>query len=210
MKYYIQLENLTVFFRFKNSGEWKKIPFSEVNNTFEDDFLTTNVRELKNLVTDDTEITIDNETWIINPSHWSFNDRNVILHKEIYIKRDQFPIIPDINQLVDVIRNGNDRVNNSLILNLDGKFELFENFINNKDQNVVVRNETYIANNKYVGKEPSNDLIFINNIYLTMLKGWYSHLITNKINIYVDTYITDDTIEGLREKIHLLEENFLL
>lgn len=207
MQYYLQLENSTTFFRLKEGNVWTRIPYNEINSTFADDLISLDYYELGNHLPDDSVISLEGEDWSVNPKNWRFGDRN-ILYKTIYLKRKEFPITPQKHQLIEVIKNGNDRVNNSLILNVDGEFQLFENFHNGDAPTVVVRYETAIANNGYIGEKASADNNYIDAMYISMLRAWYNHLLTNKLNSYTDNYNPEDSAEKLIEKINILKENF--
>lgn len=208
MKFYIQLENGHNFFRLKKDERWERIDYKDRNKTSDEDYLTNDYTDFKNIVTENSSVNIENEVWTVNPSDKNKDNSNILL-SSILIKREEFPKVPEIDQLIYVIANGNDLNNNTVVLKSDGNFELFENYnhvVNNP--NVIVRTETFIAGNDYVGKEASKDLAHISSIYRASLEDWYSHLKTNNTNYFGELDHGSETIEELREKIELLRQDF--
>ncbi len=90
-------------------------------------------------------------------------------------------------ELVSVIAQSSDEQNNSLVLDLEGRFALVEaSLARQKFVNVAVRYETFCAGNGYVGFGAARDQRFIHSTYSAMLEGWISHLKTGELNVYVD------------------------
>lgn len=83
--------------------------------------------------------------------------------------------MPDLKQLKNVIKHGDDSVNNVLILKKDGAFELVEGAsgagaVSHLDY--VTRWETYNSNNDYVGKAAAKDENHINKIMTWAKTAW--------------------------------------
>lgn len=92
---------------------------------------------------------------------------------------------PTKENLIEVIKNGDDSHNNVLVLNLDGSFELLDGtggFIVEevKEDNYVVHCETFDAGNDYVGENASKDNEYIDKIYSWALRYWNEYKITGK------------------------------
>lgn len=83
---------------------------------------------------------------------------------------------PSIEQLKEVIRNGNDSIPNSLVLTTNGQFELVDmtdmvpGQFNRPD--VVTRYETFAVGTGYVGADAANDDVFIKNTFNAMMEDW--------------------------------------
>ena len=91
-------------------------------------------------------------------------------------------LVPTRAQLKDIIAGGNDRYHNALVIDSNGKFKLIE-LINQSTaelQNFPVRYETFQPGNGYVGYSASNDELFIEQTYITLLEAWWLHLNTGR------------------------------
>lgn len=207
MKYFLQLETHGDLFRLKEDRQWKRIAYKNINQTFGDDYLTEDSKELANFIQDNSSISIEGKIWVVNPRSLSITDFSV-LHKKVLIKRDKFPILPEITQLTSVIKNGDDEKNNTIVLKSDGNFELIENYDNNEDNpNIISRYPVFIGGNEYIGKDASEDHGHVSNVYRSLLSDWYSHLLTNRTNYFSDTIILE-TVDELKVKINILKERF--
>ncbi|MBE6067942.1 MAG: protein kinase [Clostridium lundense] len=109
-------------------------------------------------------------------------------------------------ELVDVILGGNDRYNNSLIIDFNGYPKLVR-WINNEDirytQNYAVRYETFPADKGEVGD--SSNLYYIDQIYVSLLEAWLEHLKTGR-SIYTDyaeNKLSSDEILNTVTKLHI-------
>ncbi|TNE48288.1 MAG: hypothetical protein EP343_16885 [Deltaproteobacteria bacterium] len=138
-----------------------------------------------------------------------FSARNMVTFSSRVLRR-KFPALPDMEQLTKTIREGNDHVNNSLILNSHGAFELrprppYNPSLN--DPSVAVRNETFGAGNGYVGREPASDFSFMMTLYSNLLDYWVLHLATGQTNLYVDSY-ANKSMEVLMKELDDVEARF--
>ena len=82
---------------------------------------------------------------------------------------------PELKQLIDVIKNGNDDINNTLYLKSDGEFSLyFEDKIlfKNSEIDYIGRYETFSAGKGYIGEEASKDEVHINDLFQIFLHSW--------------------------------------
>lgn len=126
------------------------------------------------------------------------------------IFRRDFPdAIPSKEQLRTVIANADDSQINSLILNLNGTFELRERppfDIHKNDPTVIIRHETFAAGNDYVGLEAAQDVELIDELFCSSLVGWLNHLKFGQTQEYVgfsnrgNSEQIQSEIEHLREK----------
>ncbi|MTI65853.1 MAG: hypothetical protein FH753_04545 [Firmicutes bacterium] len=97
---------------------------------------------------------------------------------------------PNMEQLRQVIKEGNDNQDNRLILNKDGDFELVkyetpEDAKNFEDRDYVTRWETFDAGNSGVGVKASEDDRFLNDIFENAQKAWNKYKKTGKLKILI-------------------------
>lgn len=101
---------------------------------------------------------------------------------------------PNKENLIEIIKNGDDSHHNVLVLNSDGSFELINGYgIEDvqavKGNNYVARWETCEAGNDgYVGKKASNDINFINGLYESASNAWDEYKKTGKYPDYIDLF----------------------
>ncbi|MCM1507479.1 MAG: hypothetical protein NC177_10155 [Ruminococcus flavefaciens] len=98
---------------------------------------------------------------------------------------------PNKENLIEIIKNGDDSHHNVLVLNLDGSFELIngcgeEDVQAVKGNNYVARWETYCPGNRYVGKDTSNDIKYMNDLYASASNAWDEYKKTGKYPDYID------------------------
>lgn len=113
-------------------------------------------------------------------------------------------IIPKKEQLIETIQNGDDSKHNTLIIKLNGEFELLNKYDKSilTNHNIVTRFETFVAGNRYVGINASKDEELINMLYLGALDEWFIFLKTGIKNSYCDLESQFEfTIDELVEKI---------
>lgn len=84
---------------------------------------------------------------------------------------------PNITQLKKAIENGNKNIDNRLILNEDGNFEIVpyeteSDAIEFDKKRYVTRWETFDKGNDYVGKKAADDIEFLNKTYKYALSVW--------------------------------------
>ncbi len=93
-------------------------------------------------------------------------------------------------ELVKVIRKGDDSRHNVLVIGLDGKFllgsQVYMIAARRQDIPVAVRHEMFCADNGYVGPEAAEDQKHINQTYLASLEGWYNHIFTGRLDMFMD------------------------
>lgn len=86
-------------------------------------------------------------------------------------------MVPTKEDLIEVIKNGDDSLDNVLVLNLDGSFELINGCGGyaveaEKEEDYVVHYETFDAGNDYVGENASKDNEHIDRLYSWALRYW--------------------------------------
>lgn len=203
MKYYLQLETDNKYFRLQKDETWRLLENIKIE---ESDFLTSEENDIIKIQKVNSTINLDGNDWKLNPtSSTLFADDSV--DYEVYTKREIKPSIPTKEQLIDVIANGDDKKNNTIILKTNGIYEIRE--IQNIDltikyPTIVVRNETFIAGNGYIGKEASQDESFVNDIYTESLEYWLIHLEKGKTNMFSDGMMLHRKLDEVIAEIRTL------
>lgn len=93
---------------------------------------------------------------------------------------------PQLSQLLDTLRVGDDSHNNILLLMPSGRFELYEGAGGGAVKHIhyVTRWETFDAENGYVGEDAANDNKFYEeHIMPWALEAWEEHKKTGRIQI---------------------------
>lgn len=206
MKFYLELTNNIKTFRLQGDKTWREVISRELVKT---DFTTSHVFEMILLQKMDTSITVGGKKWRVEPDHSTLGETDTLYYK-VYVDRSIFPIIPSKEQLISVIKQGDDRYTNSLILNTYGFYELREfrtMNISYEDPTIVLRNETFQAGNEYVGRVASEHSRFIDSLYIDSLYYWSINMESGKTNMYSD-YNVSENLEDIIEKIKSLEKEF--
>ncbi|EGT3617628.1 hypothetical protein FHH43_15590 [Clostridium perfringens] len=122
---------------------------------------------------------------------------------EIIVHRKTKPNIFTIDDIRRVLKEGDDRYNNSLIIDFEGNLKLIQS--NPVDiichSNYAVSNEVYNSGNGFVGRDFSE--LYIRYIYLNMLDNWFLHLESGR-SIYVTCYEDNIDEENTIYKINKL------
>ncbi|MGG5461373.1 hypothetical protein [Clostridium sp. B9] len=111
---------------------------------------------------------------------------------EIVVHRSEKPKLFTIEDLRKLLEEGDDRYNNSLIIDFEGNLKLVQS--NPEDiiyhSNYAVSNEVYNSGNGFVGRKL--DDLYLRLIYLNLLDNWLLHIQTGR-SIYVSCY--EDNID---------------
>lgn len=109
-------------------------------------------------------------------------------------------------ELSNILLNGDDRYNNSLIIDFNGYPKLIK-WVSSEDirytQNYAVRYETFVAGRGDVGV--LSNLYYIDQIYISLLEAWMEHLKTGR-SIYTDyteNKLNSDEILNTVSKLHI-------
>lgn len=132
-------------------------------------------------------IKIKGEEYKVNPSSGTLGDPTVYVQPVVYriTKPRQFTKA----EVRSVIAFGNDEVNNTLTIDLEGRVRLRKfnpSIVLSDFANIAVRNETFCAGNGYIGQDAARDQSHVNGTYLALLDAWITHLSTGKMNIFQD------------------------
>ena len=184
MKFYLELGNNKVSYRLQSDMKWKKIVSKQIGNG---DFLTDDPSEVVKLQKKDSKIEIDDTQWNLNPSGTFLGATNDLFYR-VFIQRHKTPDSPSKEQLIRIIKEGDDTKHNLLILNAYGKFELKD--FDSEDRMIsdpleILCYEVFNAGNDYVGEAASKDNDHIDKLYKYFMNGWLVHMDSGKTNIDV-------------------------
>lgn len=102
--------------------------------------------------------------------------------------REEKVRVPAEIELMHLLRGGNDNRHNTLVLTLDGHFDLLDpgevDIVYNPT--IAARTETYAAGNGYVGPEAASMTEYVHGVYRDMLALWVEHVETGHLNIHDD------------------------
>lgn len=81
---------------------------------------------------------------------------------------------PNRNQLIEIVRNGDDRRDKSIVLRENGSFDLVYGAViyQLSPSEYVARTETLDIGNSYVGIEAAQDMTTIDKFYKMFLEAW--------------------------------------
>lgn len=119
-----------------------------------------------------------------------------------FVYRISKPNLPNQDDVVYAIGNGDDNQHNTLIVDLEGNIKLEEFTGPDNFAPRAVRLESFVAGNGYVGREAANDRSLINRSYEMLLDGWVTHLKTGRLDIFQD-YSTNSINKSLEEIAYL-------
>lgn len=204
MLFTVELVTLShIRFRLQEDDSWRKLEnnFNLQSTDFRTDEPSIVVQKSKGK----DVIELEGNIYRINPSLYSRTETDIVYYTSMVFRRT-FPSIPDKEQLRQVIAAGDDSKNNSLILNVYGKFELRQRppyDIHQNDPTVIVRNETFAAHNDYVGPNASKDDSHIDAHYLTSLRHWVNHLYFGQSHKYSGEFTTKTIAEIQAELVSI-------
>ena len=189
-------------FRYQKNDTWRKL--TKDISLHDGDFTTDAPSTVTSMSDLQGTIVLDGETYDLAAGEWP--TKNTHLHYDSNVFRHEFPAIPSKEQLVATIRNGDDTQDNVLVLNANGSFELRQvpawNPLSN-DPSYIVRHETCIQGNDYVGPEASEDEALINEHYVDSLARWLAHLQSHRTQDYSDHCVAEQSetqmLESLRQ-----------
>lgn len=208
MLYLLHLTSTVEFFRLQKDGTWRKCKYEskmEPNDFSTNDPTIIISKQIVNVAQE-----INNESYIIKREKEITPTKDDQLFYAARILRKDFPPIPTIERLKDVISGGDNKYINVLIIDVNGDFKLkqtppFDFTI--KDPTVCARHEAFTARNDNVGKNAAESANFINSLYRDMLERWVNHLRTGKVNIFVD-YSARKGTEAILEELKKMKENW--
>jgi len=208
MKFTLDLEIMPYKYRLTANNSWRKLSESIV---YEKDKKYPDLRTCLS----DLQLFMSRGYVKVNGSKHEITDQTALsklitpeLYPLIHRDKNEKPKLFSKDSLRKVIGNGDDSRNNILTVDLEGYLVLYgTNYLKEiQEYNipVSVRNEAFIAGNDYIGLNAVKDNSFINETYLALLDGWYTHLLTGKLDVFVD--VTPS--ESEEELIRIIDELF--
>nr|WP_259549244.1 hypothetical protein [Heyndrickxia oleronia] len=195
MKYTIDIYKIIyTTHRLKKDGTFKPFKLSHEKELEEDDYTFDSYANAKIWLDNQDYVEASGEKIPVNPSSYGIADPSVRIRPHRTGKPKQKVFSKE--QLKEVLLNGDDRINNSLIVNNDGFLKLVP-FSQVRNISYAVRFETFDSGNGYVGKGAS--LYNLDEIYLSLLDAWAIHLVSHD-RIYKD-HPSNQTEEELLKEI---------
>ncbi len=208
-------------YRLQQDSSWRPLPSHlsrnypqfNPNDSYElSDKLFDSLNALHNETTSKKSITYQNKEYKIHKSGDDYcipeREPTAFLHPKI--KRETKPRRFTKAELKEVIAADTDNYHNTLILTLEGYFELWSPQDARKPSSpIAVRHESFVAGNDYVGKQAALDNGFITQTYLTMLEGWTTHLMNFELDVYQDYYDGKKTESQLWAQVENITKHLL-
>lgn len=207
MLFTVELTNVLISFRLQKERSWRE--YDRDTKLQESDFTCTNASDVIVHSNDKSDLEIDGKTYDIEPEFINFGDMNHLSYSSS-VFRQTYPKEPTLEQQKSIIASGDDSTNNCLILNVHGDFELrqappFNQLIN--DPSIVVRHETFVRGNGYVGPEAAAHDKLMHDLFVSSLKYWKDHLIYHTTHAYSGEP-TRKTLKQIQAELQELQENW--
>ena len=110
------------------------------------------------------------------------------LYYRVFVLREALPFLPVREQLESIIRYGNDRADNAVVLTIDGLFELRSCPFTVHDPFIVASFEKFPATGGFIGEEAAKDKKYLDSIYWKAVEFWVRHSITGETNFFSDEF----------------------
>ncbi|MBU4525135.1 MAG: hypothetical protein KUA37_07495 [Desulfomicrobium sp.] len=199
MLFTLELEGIGVCYRLQKDESWRNT--AENQELMTNDFTTKRAYEITSRSYCKKTIKLEGITYDIDPRMWPTNHEQLNFSSRVF--RRLYPSEPTFEQLRETITLGNDSVSNVLILNVNGNFELRQkppfNHLTN-DPTIVIRHETYVAGNGYVGIDAGKDKKFIEDVLTMSIDYWVVHLKNHITQNYSDLHSTK-SLEEIRNDL---------
>jgi hypothetical protein len=173
-------------FRLQKDNSWKQLTSKALEDT---DFTETDPIKVWNYSKLEGLINIQGQGIVVNQKLVSSFGSSGIAFTYPVLHRTKNPGVTFTkDDIRNIIRDGNDDLFNCLVIGTNGKLRLddvdLDDIMHNPE--IAVRNEVFCAGNEYVGIDAAKDKRHIGETYSGMLNGWYEHLQTGRLNVFVD------------------------
>ena len=207
MLFTVELTHLMLSFRLQKDGSWRE--YDRDNKLQESDLTCTDASDVTAHSNDKSDLEINGKIYEIEPEFVEFGDMNHLSCSSSVFRRT-YPKEPTLAQLKSTIELGDDSTNNCLILNMQGDFELRQappfNQLSN-DPSIVVRHETFVRGNDYVGPEAAADDKLMLDLFKSSLEHWKDHLKKHTTQEFSDIF-TCKTLQQIQEELEELKGNW--
>lgn len=200
---YKELTQECMGYRLKKDGNWYPQKCFDKCNTEQDMIFQKH---------EEAESWIKNNEIVIDKCNIDKTLSNFISNKEVYICEVMTHRLTKTEhqftkqELIDMILHGDDRYNNSLIIDFNGYPKLIK-WVNSEDirytQNYAVRYETFISGRGDVGV--LSNPYYIDQIYVSLLEAWLEHLKTGRsiYTDYMENKLNSNEILNTVSKLHI-------
>jgi hypothetical protein len=211
MVFTIDVENeLDSVFRLKNNGSWQSCANKTV--LLDDDFRSPDHQTLIDLQTPDRQILINNLQYTVDPEMGIEVGNPTHLTYSVCCFRSVFPTHPMRPQMETAFLNGDDNIDNTLILGVDGLFRLVRLGIFSGNPEIVVQFERFGRGNGYVGAGIQDDGFdqYMGEYFRTAMHCWRNHLRYKEIHYQSDELESDDLdlLLDIYDDLSNLQQNF--
>lgn len=185
MRFSIELEGIVKLFRLQKDRSWRDCANKGLSPT---DLTCETVEDVLSLSVLKGELQIGETVFEVGREGVESRPLPTLSYTSSVFRRE-FPPVPSLDQLREVIRGGDGTVNNSLILNVEGKFELLQSppyEVTSNNPMCAVRYETFNAGTDYVGVKASRDDSHILEVYARMMSCWVDHLKSGSTQWYFE------------------------
>ncbi|MEI6949932.1 hypothetical protein V9K67_22285 [Paraflavisolibacter sp. H34] len=175
-------------FRLQQDGSFQRVASNpDFHKAFHDKALSLN--EVIELQIPDQLVYVEGQEYLVRPTEKSKGLELPRLYYHVEVNRLALPDLPSKEMMVQTITAGNDDTINSLILTVDGKFELIDFKSIDKlfcDPNIALILRPWL-NLGGVGISAAKNKILMGALYATMILFWRMHVQTGHTNMYVDS-----------------------
>lgn len=205
MKFCINIEDpyRSISYRLQLDNSW--YPCSNPTLLSQNDFTSSDRQIILDRQITNEKIMINDKEYIINSDSELGIDFLLMegLNYKIYCFRELYPTPPLRKQLEQTLLNGDDTINNTLILKTDGLFYLVrpEQILFKKiDPNIVCQFEGFRARKNYVGPGINDEDFdsYTEDFFRTGMRYWRDHLVKKNLHEQCDNHegvTMDDLLE---------------
>lgn len=200
-------------YRFQQDDSWRQIgnPLTRNRDDFDpyDDLQPTDklfetLEDTRIIVCQKGELYFGDRMCKVNPTSRTMGEKDIAdIQPKVY--RETKPRQFDREEMRDVISHGDDSCINTLVLNLEGYFQLVDSLeAQRKLAPYAVRHEVFAPFGGYVGRKAAADTQFIRETYFTMLENWVTHLYNNELDNFADYSIRQKSEAELWKEVEML------
>lgn len=183
-------------YRLQKDETWKHIgsdltrnspKFDRIDHKSPDDLLFDDLLDAGHYISGlPGKIKLGNKKYEYNKSSGSLQEIHMSAEIKPRVYRLTKPRKFSEEEVRTAIRLGKDNVNNTLIVDLEGRVKLkqFNTFAVSDMVPIAVRNEAFCAGNEYVGIEAAADDKHVRKQYISLLEGWIVHLLKGDLNVF--------------------------
>jgi len=193
--------------RLQKDDSWRMIKDITIKDD-KKDWTTSNTSVIYKFIEECESVNLGPKIYPLEPSEGIVSPTDDHVYLTPTLHRTSKPHKPTLTEMRNLIRQGDDQINNMLIIDLNGYFSLLEFSTEHVNSFVIaVRHGAFIAGNGYIGPQAADDETFTNRVFHTMLYGWLEHLQTGQVNWFMDIP-SQESLDDLHKKIDSLNFPF--